>query len=159
MGHGNRSESDSRCLDPTVNEQKNWYGICTWLALMIKRIDRQRHVLVVDDESLVRRSVHILLQGDGYLVDVARSGAEALALFEPGKFDMIFTDYLMPDMKGDALAAAIKKRSPEQPVIMLTAFIEKFQAAECPPDGVDSCIGKPFELETLRAAIDRYAPA
>ena len=127
-------------------------------GIMIKRIDRQRHVLVVDDESLVRRSVHILLQGDGYLVDVARSGAEALALFEPGKFDMIFTDYLMPDMKGDALAAAIKKRSPGQPVIMLTAFIEKFQAAECPPGGVDSCIGKPFELETLRAAIDRYAP-
>ena len=129
------------------------------MVTMIKRTDRQRHILVVDDESLVRRSVHILLQGEGHLVDVAKSGAEALAMFELGKFDMIFIDYLMPEMKGDALAAAIKKRSPQQPVVMLTAFIEKFQSSDCPPAGVDSFIGKPFELETLRAAIDRYAPA
>jgi CheY-like chemotaxis protein len=129
------------------------------MGTMIKRTDRQRHILVVDDESLVRRSVHILLQGEGHLVDVARSGAEALALFEPGKFDMIFIDYLMPEMRGDALAAAIKKRSPQQPVVMLTAFIEKFQSADCPPGDVDSYIGKPFALEALRAAIDRYAPA
>jgi CheY-like chemotaxis protein len=129
------------------------------MVTMIKRVDRQRHILVVDDESLVRRSVHILLQSDGYLVDVARSGAEALALFEPGKFDMIFIDYLMPDMKGDALAAAIKQRSPEQPIVMLTAFIEKFQSSTGLPGGVDSFIGKPFALENLRAAIDRYSPA
>ncbi|HLX94463.1 MAG TPA: response regulator [Verrucomicrobiae bacterium] len=113
----------------------------------------------MDDESLVRRSVHILLQGAGYLVDVAKNGAEALAMFEPGKFDMIFIDYLMPEMKGDKLAAAIKERSPQQPIVMLTAFIEKFQSSDSPPGGVDSFIGKPFELETLRAAIDRYAPA
>ena len=125
---------------------------------MIKRIDRQRHILVVDDETLVRRSVHILLQADGYLVDEAKTGAEALALFEPGKFDMIFIDYLMPEMRGDALAAAIKQRSPKQPVVMLTAFIEKLQSAACPLSGVDSFIGKPFALESLRAAIDRYAP-
>jgi len=124
---------------------------------MIKRSDRQRHILVVDDETLVRRSVHILLQADGYLVDEAKTGAEALALFEPGKFDMIFIDYLMPEMRGDALAAAIKKRSPQQPIVMLTAFIEKFQSAACPLSGVDSFIGKPFGLESLRAAIDQYA--
>src|ERR1700690_2076184 len=126
---------------------------------MIKNTNRQRHILEVDDESLVRRSVHILLQGEGHLVEMARRGAEARALFEPGKFDMIFIDYLMPEMKGDALAAAIKKRAPQQPVVMLTAFIEKFQSPDCPLGGVDSFIGKPFELAALRAAIDRYAPA
>ncbi|MGB7767378.1 MAG: response regulator [Verrucomicrobiia bacterium] len=126
---------------------------------MIKRTGRQRHILVVDDESLVRQSVHILLQGDGYLVDMAKSGAEALALFEPGKFDMIFTDYLMPEMRGDQLAAAIKQRSPGQPVVMLTAFLEKFQSSDCPLYGVDSFVGKPFGLENLRAAIARFGPA
>jgi CheY-like chemotaxis protein len=129
------------------------------MVTMIKRTDRQRHILVVDDESLVRRSVHILLQGEGHLVDVARSGAEALAMFEPGKFDMIFIDYLMPEMKGDKLAAAIKERCPKQPVVMLTAFLEKFLSADCPLAGVDSFIGKPFALEALREAIDRFAPA
>ena len=71
---------------------------------------------------------------------------------------MIFTDYFMPEMKGDQLAAAIKKRSPKQPVVMLTAFPEKLQSSDCPLGGIDSFICKPFELETLRAAIARFAP-
>ena len=128
------------------------------MAMMNERACQQRHILVVDDEPLVRQTVQMLLQGDGYLVDEAKSGAEALALFEPGKFDMIFTDYLMPEMKGDQLAAAIKRRSPKQPVVMLTAFPEKLQTSDCPLGGVDSFICKPFELETLRTAIARFAP-
>jgi len=128
-------------------------------AVMNERAGQQRHILVVDDEPLVRYTVQLLLQGDGYVVDEAKSGAEALALFKPGKFDMIFTDYLMPEMKGDQLAAAIKRRSPEQPVVMLTAYPEKLQCSECPLGGVDSFICKPFDLETLRSAIHRFAPA
>jgi len=112
----------------------------------------------VDDEPLVRYTVQILLQDDGYVVDEAESGFEALALFEPGKFDMIFTDYFMPEMKGDQLAAAIKSRCPKQPIVLITAFLEKLQSSDCPLGGVDSIICKPFELETLRTAISRFAP-
>jgi len=120
---------------------------------------QQRRILVVDDEPLVRQTVRMLLRSDGYLVDEARSGAEALVLFEPGKFDMIFTDYLMPEMKGDQLAATIKRLAPKQPVVMLTAYPEKLQTSDCPLGGVDSFICKPFELETLRTVIARFAPA
>jgi len=130
-----------------------------FMAIMKVHTGRRRHILVVDDESLVRQSVHILLQGEGYLVHEAKSGAEALALFEPGKFDMVFTDYFMPEMKGDQLAAAIKQRSPNQPVVMITAFLEKFLSADRPPDGVDSFICKPFDLENLRSALALHAPA
>jgi CheY-like chemotaxis protein len=101
----------------------------------------------------------MLLQDDGYVVEKAESGPQALAMFEPGKFDMVFTDYFMPDMKGDQLAAAIKKLSPRQAVVMITAFPEKLQSSACPLGGIDSFICKPFEVETLRAAIDRFAPA
>jgi len=124
---------------------------------MKMRTGRPRHILVVDDESYVRQSLHILLQGDGYVVHDAQSGAEALALFEPDKFDMVFIDYLMPEMRGDQLAAAIKQRSPNQPVVMITAFLEKFQASA--PGGVDSVIGKPFALDTLRSALARHTSA
>ena len=127
--------------------------------MMNERTGKARYILVVDDEPLVCHTVRMLLQGDGYVVDAAKSGAEALALFEPGKFDMIFTDYLMPEMKGDQLAAAIKRRSPTQPVVMLTAYPEKLQSSDCPLGGVDSFICKPFELETLRTVIARFAPA
>ena len=136
----------------------SWHGICTFVAMMNERTPQQKHILVVDDEPLVRQTVHMLLQDDGYVVDEAESGPQALAMFEPGKFDMVFTDYFMPDMKGDQLAAAIKRRSPKQAVVMLTAFPEKFQSSACPLGGVDSFICKPFELETLRSAIARFAP-
>jgi len=127
--------------------------------MMNERTGQQKHILVVDDEPLVRYTVQLLLQSDGHIVDEARNGAEALAMFEPGKFDMIFTDYLMPEMKGDQLAAAIKRRSPKQPVVMVTAYPEKLQTSDCPLGGVDSFICKPFDLETLRTALTRYAPA
>ena len=127
--------------------------------MMNERTQQPRHILVVDDEPLVRQTVQMLLEDDGYVVDEAESGPQALAMFEPGRFDMIFTDYFMPEMKGDQLAAAIKKRSPKQPVVMLTAFPEKLQSSDCPLGGIDSFICKPFELETLRAAIARFAPA
>ena len=128
-------------------------------VLMNQHAGRTRRILVVDDEPLVPYTVQLLLQDDGYVVDGAKSGFEALALFEPGKFDMVFIDYFMPEMKGDQLAAAIKMRAPEQPVVMLTAYPEKLQCSECPLGGVDSFICKPFDLETLRSAINRFAPA
>ena len=127
--------------------------------MMSAHAGQPRHILIVDDEPTVRQSVQLLLQDDGHIVEEARSGFEALALFEPGKFDMIFTDYLMPEMKGDQLAATIKKLSPKQPVVMLTAFPEKLQSSDCPLGGVDSIICKPFELETLRWAISQFARA
>jgi CheY-like chemotaxis protein len=120
--------------------------------------EKPKRILVVDDEPLVRLTLQILLASDGYIVDAAKSGAEALTLFAPGKFDMVFTDYLMPEMKGDQLAAAIKRRSPKQPVVMITAFPEKLQSSDCPLGGVDSFICKPIDLENLRTAINRYAP-
>ena len=125
---------------------------------MSQQIAHRKHILVVDDEPLVRYTVQMLLRDEGYIVDEARSAFEGLALFEPGKFDMIFTDYFMPDMKGDELAATIKRRSPKQPVVIITAFLEKLQCSIDPLGGVDSIICKPFEVDTLRSAIQRYAP-
>src|SRR5215469_495566 len=118
---------------------------------------RQKHILIVDDEPLVCRSVQLLLEPEGYVVEQAKNALEALAMYEPNKFDMIFTDYLMPEMKGDKLAEAIKRISPRQPVVMLTAFPEKLQSSDCPLGGVDSFICKPFDLNNLQTAIARYA--
>ena len=125
--------------------------------MMYERTCQQRHVLVVDDEPLIRQSIQMLLEDDGFIVDEAGSGPEALAMYAPGKFDMVFTDYCMPEMKGDQLAAAIKQRSPKQAIVMITAFPEKLTCSDVPLGGVDSFICKPFDVDALRTAIDRYA--
>jgi CheY-like chemotaxis protein len=117
-----------------------------------------RQILVVDDEPLVCETVMMLLESEGHSVTRANSGQQALSLFQPGRFDLIFTDFFMPSMTGEQLAIAIKLQAPAQPIVMLTAYPEKLQSRERPPSVVDLFIGKPFELDSLRGAITRFSP-
>jgi CheY-like chemotaxis protein len=118
-----------------------------------------RRILVVDDEPFVSDAVKMMLTFDGHKVDTASSGQEALALFEKGKYDLIITDYAMPVMKGDELAMTIKARTPDQPIVLITAYAEMLKASRHPLSGVDFVISKPFLLENLRDAINRATSA
>ena len=117
-----------------------------------------RRILVVDDEPFVCDAVKMMLTFDGHLVETASNGKEALAMFDKEKFDLVITDYAMPNMKGDELAAAIKARAPGQPVVMITAYAEMLQSSGNPLTGVDFVISKPFLLENLREAIAKVTP-
>jgi CheY-like chemotaxis protein len=110
-------------------------------------------ILVVDDEPTVCKAIQMMLKYYGHDVQTAPDGAAALALFEAGKFDLIITDYLMPEMKGDQLVSQMKKSRPGQRIIMATAFAEDFLAYGKSTGGVDCVLNKPFSLEELRAAI------
>ena len=112
-----------------------------------------KRILVVDDEPFVCDTVKLLLAFDGHQVDTALSAKEALTKFAPGKFDVVITDYSMPEMKGDELGARIKALAPNQPVVLITAYAEMLRDAETPLIGVDCMVSKPFMLEHLREAI------
>lgn len=118
----------------------------------------KKRILVVDDEPFVCDAVKMMLDFDGHDVVTASNGKEALGLFEKEKFDLVITDFAMPGMKGDEVAAAIKARSPGQPVVMITAYAEMLQSAGKPLPGVDFVISKPFLLEHLREAISSVLP-
>jgi two-component system response regulator GlrR len=113
-------------------------------------------ILVVDDEPAVCGAIKMMLEYDGHKVQTANNGKEALSLLEQGNFDLVTTDFFMTGMKGDALAAAIKERLPNQPVLMISAngAIAKSSGDKLP--GVDMVLSKPFLLEDLRKAIDYF---
>jgi two-component system, NtrC family, response regulator AtoC len=115
--------------------------------------------LVVDDEAFVCDAVRMMLAFDGHTVHTATSAAEALELLGHSQFDLVITDFAMPKMKGDQLAALIKARNPKQPVVMITAFAEMLEFSGNPLAGVDLVISKPFLLENLREAIAKTTPA
>ena len=125
--------------------------------MAVQKIEARR-ILVVDDEAFVCDAVKMMLAFDGHRVETANSAKEALTLFEKEKFDLVITDYAMPEMKGDELAAAIKSRAPNQPIVMITAYAEMLQASGNPLSGVDFVISKPFLLENLREAIVKVLP-
>lgn len=114
-----------------------------------ERILRKR-ILIVDDEPAVREALKLLLCFDGHIVTEAENGKKACLLYAPGDYDLVITDFAMPEMKGDELARTIKCLVPTQPILMLTAFLEQARGVENP---VDAVLGKPFTMEDLRRAI------
>jgi len=111
-----------------------------------------RKILVVDDESFVCEAIQMMLEFDGHEVVTVSSGPKALELLNQHDFDLVITDFSMPDMDGTELARELQVRKPHLPVIMVTAFKERLTE---PVPGVQTVISKPFLLENLRAAIGK----
>src|SRR5437763_1248440 len=101
-----------------------------------------RNILVAEDEPGVREALILLLSLDGHTVTEAADGRQALELFRHGRFDLVITDYVMPQMKGDELAAHIHLLKPSQPVIMVSAHAQSLADAGRPLVGVDAVLGK-----------------
>ena len=111
---------------------------------------RSKRILLAEDEQSVRQTVALVLGLDQHTVVQAANGAEALALFKEGRFDLVITDLEMPGMKGDELATRIKESSPAQPILVMTAYAERLGSNGKP---FDACLAKPFLLADLRRAV------
>ncbi len=111
-----------------------------------------KNILLVEDDPSVRESIKLLLSIDRHTVTEATNGHEALQLFAGSVFDLVITDYLMPDMLGDELVRNIKNVAPTQPVLMVTAYQEKLALT---PQAVDGLLGKPVSIDDLREAVTR----
>ncbi len=118
-----------------------------------------RRVLVVDDEENLRLVVRTFLKRDGYEVEVAASGEEALALVESFGPDVILTDVKMPKMGGMDLLATLKAKGIDCTVIVMSAYGNVDLALEAMKAGAYDYIQKPFKAEevllTLRKAEER----
>ena len=83
-------------------------------------ISQDPRILLVDDNAVVRDMLVDLVGSLGYSADAAGGGAEALALFDQGRYDVVLTDLLMPGMSGWEVLAALRQREPWIPVIIIT---------------------------------------
>jgi two-component system, cell cycle sensor histidine kinase and response regulator CckA len=119
------------------------------MAVEQERICHKR-ILLADDEPHVRESIKLLLGIDEHTVVEAVDGPEALDLFSREKFDLVITDYEMPKLRGNEVAVNIKRMSPAQPIIMITAYPENVDKARNP---VDAILHKPFNFADLRQTI------
>src|SRR4051795_8587610 len=96
-----------------------------------------KRILVVDDAPQVAETIQILLSQAGHQVETSADGKEALTKFESGKYDLVITDYAMPEMNGIELAGAIKRRSAGQLIFLVSGFIFSIPAKHTPPLPVD----------------------
>jgi CheY-like chemotaxis protein/anti-sigma regulatory factor (Ser/Thr protein kinase) len=106
-------------------------------------------ILVVDDESSVRELLADILQSEGYEVSLAESGREALALFDTGNYEAIFTDVGMPGMSGWELARAIRELDSNIPLAVVTGWGEAVGSVEQEEAKVDWVVTKPFSITRI----------
>lgn len=74
-------------------------------------------VLVVDDNHMMRESLRVILESEGYIVSCCESGPEALDLSKENRFKIVLTDYQMPEMKGDEVARLLRQQDPNAYII------------------------------------------
>jgi CheY-like chemotaxis protein len=121
---------------------------------------RRRRVLVIDDDAGVRALICEFLQLLRCSVRDAATGAEGLALFEEGDYDVVVTDLMMPDLTGWDVVGAVRRRAPEIGIIMVTGSVGNVDPARARALGV-TVVTKPLRLEDLKTALGQVlgAPA
>src|SRR5437879_11152861 len=114
-------------------------------------------VLVVDDEQSLRKVLAATLQREGYEVQVAADGEEALGALDRDGADVVVTDLVMPKMDGLSLLRKVVARHPDVPVIVVTAHGRVDSAVEAMKAGAFDFVTKPFEHAELKAIIAKAA--
>jgi two-component system, NtrC family, response regulator HydG len=114
-----------------------------------------RRILVVDDEPAARSGLERILAGEGYLVESASNGGEAIECAKREAFDAVITDLRMPGMSGIALIGELRELHPHLPVVVATAFGDVQSAVEAMRAGADDYVTKPVDLDTLSLILKR----
>ncbi len=121
----------------------------------MKRTEMKARILVVDDEPAGREVLYGLLTMDGYQVQVAANGKEAIEKATAVPPDLILLDVMMPGIDGFEVCRRLRKNPnlSEMPIVMLTALDDRDSLLQGIESGADDFISKPFDREVLRARV------
>jgi len=117
-----------------------------------------RRVLVVDDMASIRSVVMALLKSEGFEAFGAGNGQSALDLLSKKQFDLVLSDWNMPEMNGSELVQKIRATHKNLPIVMVTAENDPGRVTELRDLGVNGYLIKPFKPAALLAVLGRIFP-
>jgi len=117
--------------------------------------EKIEHVLIVDDESVVRKGINRALANRHIQATEAANGKEALNLLNTRSFDLVLLDIKMEDMSGVEILQQIRQKKPETNVVMITGYPTISTAVRCTKLGALDYLTKPFSLDDLDAALGK----
>ncbi len=120
---------------------------------------RDFRILIVDDELVVRDSIKEWLEEEGFFVEMAASGSEAVDMLSRHEYGLMFLDVKMPGMDGVEVLKVSKEMHPELPVVMMTAYATVETAVEAMKVGAMDYLMKPFDIEALTETAARIYQA
>lgn len=112
-------------------------------------------ILVVDDEKLLRDLLVKILTKEGYAVDTAVDGEEALEKLGQNPYHLLISDIKMPRRSGFELLKEVKQKYPDMGVIMMTAYGDSFSVKDSLLLGADEYITKPFKSFEINLIVER----
>ena len=110
-------------------------------------------ILIVDDEVDMRESLQELLSREGYSIDEAANGKNALEKYSKNKYDLVISDIIMPEMDGIGLLKNLKDIDPEVIVILITGYGDIELAVQGIKEGATNFLLKPWDNKKLLATI------
>lgn len=113
----------------------------------VPSVSQKKRVLVIDDDKAVLESLSKVLERNGYLVDSAVTGKEAIEKCKTKSYDVALIDLKLPDMEGIEVLA--KAKLPHAVKIMLTGYPSLVSGVRAMDEGVDSYLSKPVRPEEL----------
>lgn len=117
------------------------------------------HILIMEDEEIVAKGLEMILTEEGYDVDLAFTGEQALETFSSDKFDLLIADLRLPDIDGMEVVKTVKEEKPETEIVVITGYSSVNSAVDAMKIGVFDYLTKPF-LETdikdaIKGALER----
>jgi DNA-binding response OmpR family regulator len=109
-------------------------------------------VLIVDDEESITEILQLILEDEGYTVDTASSGQEALSLAE-SRYDLVVLDIGLPDISGDQVAKAILERHADVKIVLMTGYPELVESTWALDIDIADTLVKPFSPDVLQRLI------
>lgn len=106
-----------------------------------------KHILLVEDEENLLKAIQLNLELEGYSVNTATNGKDALSVFAKTKFNLIILDVMLPQMSGFEICEAIRKTDKSTPILFLTAKDSSTDKINGLKIGADDYLTKPFNLE------------
>jgi CheY-like chemotaxis protein len=119
-----------------------------------------KKILVADDEPHIVTALEFLLQRNGFEVQVARNGDEALNLIESGQPDLVLLDVMMPSVDGWEMLRRVQERygAGAIPVVMFSGKVDEQAQQQAAVNGAQGFVGKPFDLQQLIDQTKTIAP-
>ncbi len=111
-------------------------------------------ILAVDDQRYFRELLEGMLVEEGFEVQTASSGQEALRLLGRSKFDIVLTDLVMPEMDGNELVHRVKRFDPDQDIVVVTGVVDVRTAVDSMKLGASEYLLKPFDRGTLANTLE-----
>ena len=112
-------------------------------------------ILIVDDSGFARRALRRILEGEGFSVEEAAGGMEALEKYALSRPDVVFLDIIMEGMEGLDVLKNLRKMDQNAKVVMATADTQKATREEATKAGASGFVKKPFDPEEVLAAVPK----